>query len=173
MILKDFDCPSCGSFQALIPICTRCGKTAKRAGLKEIIGSGRPPGYSSGSARRQDKIMADEFERRGIVNFTNAGGVSKPTFSDRGSMPAGLNFSVLGEAPPAPPIQAGYASDLGRLGIDIRNMTVDGRPWSPPQNEALQAPVGAVTPHLGPRANELLNNREIIGRTDGNGNQVE
>lgn len=167
MILKHFDCPTCGEFQALIPICTRCGKTAKRAGLKEIIGSGRPPGYASGRARRTDKILADEFERRGIVNFTNAGGVSRPTFSD--SQFPGVYSSTPGQAP----IRAGTLSDLQRNGIDIRNMTVDGMPWTPPENQAMEAPVGAVTPHLGPRANELLSNREVIGRTDGNGNQVE
>ena len=175
MILKPFDCPTCGSFEALIPICTRCGKTAKRAGMKEILASGRPPGYSSGSAKRTDKILSDEFERRGITNFTNAGGVSRPTFSDRG-MPGGVNQSVLHEANsmnpmgPMPPIQAMYARDIGRMGIDLRNMTVEGRPWQPPQADAVQAPVNA---NLGPRGNELLANREVIGRTDGNGNQVE
>lgn len=169
MVLKEFTCFSCGDFQALIPICTRCGKTAKRAGLKEIIGAGRPPGYASGVARRTDTILEREFERQGIVNFTNAGGVSKPTFSSR-SMPSGLNMSVLGDAPATPPIQAGYLSDLSRMGIDPRNMTVEGRPWQPPQQEVMQAPVNSG---LGPRANELLSNREVIGRTDGQGNQVE
>jgi hypothetical protein len=170
MVLKEYDCPNCGAFHALIPICTRCGKTAKRAGMKEILTSGRPPGYASGVARRTDKILEQEFADRGITNFTNAGGVSRPTFSDRGSMPAGLNLSVLGEAPAAPPIQAGYASDLGRMGIDLRNMTVEGRPWQPPQADAVQAPVNA---NLGPRGNELLQNREVIGRTDNHGNQIE
>jgi hypothetical protein len=169
MILKEFDCPNCGSFSALIPICTRCGKTAKRAGMKEILTSGRPPGYASGVARRTDKILEREFADRGIVNFSNASGVSKPSFSSR-VMPPGLNMGVLGEAPSAPPIQAGYASDLGRMGIDLRNLTIEGRPWQPPKQEEFQAPVNT---DLGPRANELLQNREVIGRTDNHGNQIE
>lgn len=170
MILKEYDCPSCGTFSALVPICTRCGKTAKRAGLKEIMGSGRPPGYASGVARRTDKILEREFADRGITNFTNAGGVSRPTFA-AAKFP-GVYASQMGDAPNQMPIQAGNINDLSqlsRMGIDPSRMTVEGSPWSPPRAEAMQAPVNGS---LGPRANDLLSNREVIGRTDSNGNQV-
>src|ERR1700740_3675109 len=122
MILKEFECSSCGSFQALIPICTRCGKTAKREGMKEILASGRPPGYASGVARRTDRILEREFADRGIVNFTNAGGVSRPTFQS--AQFPGVYASQMGDAPGQAPIRAGSPTDLQRMGIDLQRMTI-------------------------------------------------
>ena len=72
-IIKEFKCREHGNFESGIAICPRCGKIAQRVFIT-------PVGLSFGKARRIDAVIEGEFERRGISNYTNAGGTPKVNY---------------------------------------------------------------------------------------------
>ena len=71
---KEFRCTACGrDFEGLLPICPACGKLGQRAFRTA-------PGIGNGRVRKDEAFLAEEFKRRGITNYTNAGGVPRGTF---------------------------------------------------------------------------------------------
>lgn len=67
MINKEFRCRDCGDFVSGISICPKCGEIGVRV-------FNTPPGIGTGRARRIDAVIAGEFGRRNISNYTNANG---------------------------------------------------------------------------------------------------
>jgi hypothetical protein len=67
MIKKDFRCDECGDFISGIAICPQCGAVARR-----VFNSA--PSFSRGSAKSIDRVIAGEFARRNISNYTNVTG---------------------------------------------------------------------------------------------------
>jgi hypothetical protein len=70
MTNKEFACPNCGDFEARldIPICPQCGSIARRVFRTA-------PTISTGIVAKSDYILAAEFKRQGISNFTNVNGI--------------------------------------------------------------------------------------------------
>jgi hypothetical protein len=163
MILLEYHCEGCGhDFESFLPICARCGQKARRDYRTA------PQINTRRTAPKTDKILEREFKRRGIVNFTNAGGVSRPTFVSLG----GTASTAGGIAQPA--IAATFnQADLAQYKVDLSSMSVKGQPYSLPDTSKLATgpvPYGAKVGQMNP---DLKDRTHMIGRTDNQGNVIE
>jgi hypothetical protein len=163
MILLEYHCEVCArDFESLLPICERCGARARRDYRTA------PQINTKRTAVKTDTILAREFKRRGIVNFTNSGGVSRPTFKQLGSTAS----MTHGQA--QAPIQATFQqADLSRYGVDPGAMSVAGAPYQLPDPTKISTapiPYGAKVGEMSP---EMKRRTATIARTDANGNVIE
>jgi hypothetical protein len=158
MILKEWRCDSHGDFEAMLGICSCCGRKATRVFLS-------PPRIQTGMAKRVDRTLSREFERRGITNFSNSGGVNKFTQGRRPDMTyasgnqAGVT-AIWGSA------------DLHKYGLNPAALTVNGAPISLEQRGAEEIKMGDVLPDGRDRAAALRAQTTIIAAVDHKGNEV-
>lgn len=159
MIIKEFTCKECEfEFEAFLPICARCGASAVRAFRTA-------PGYPKGVAKRTDRILQKEFDKRGIVNFSNKGNTNRVDVHVGPTASSTHGFSQQ-------PIQAMYGrglSDLARIGINP-NVTKDGQPFKLPDIDNLPAPQIPYGTVVGNKPTDLLNKTFSVASADKNGN---
>ena len=163
MILLEYHCEECGNdFESFLPICARCGSKARRDYRTA------PQINTKRCAPKTDKILAHEFKRRGIVNFTNSGGVSRPTFISSGG-----TATTAGGLPQAAISATFNQNDLAAYKVDTASMTRDGQPYSLPDISKINTapiPYGAKVGQMNP---ELSERTQMVGRTDERGNVIE
>jgi DNA-directed RNA polymerase subunit RPC12/RpoP len=163
MILLEYHCEECGhDFESFLAICARCGKKARRDYRTA------PQINTRRVAPKTDKILEREFKRRGIVNFTNSGGVSRPTFVSHGG-----TATTAGGVPQAPIAATFNQADLAQYKVDMSAMSVKGQPYSLPDPSKIATgpvPYGAKVGQMNP---DLAQSTQTIGRTDDKGNVIE
>ncbi len=163
MIYLEYHCEECGhDFESFLAICVRCGHKARRDYRTA------PQINTKRVAVKTDTILAAEFKRRGIVNFTNSGGVSRPTF-----ITSGGTATTAGGIPQAPIAATFNPQDLAQYKVDMSAMSVKGSPYSLPDPSKLSTapvPYGTKVGKVNP---ELAQRTQTIARTDERGNVTE
>lgn len=163
-ITKEFHCDECArDFEGFIAICSRCGKSARRVFLTA-------PGFPKGVAKRTDRILASEFKKRGIVNFSNAGERNRVWVStgETSSVTHGLAQQ------PIQPIFGNDPNQLARIpGYNPAAMTIEGKPYQLPDLSKISTPPIPMGTKVGQKPTELLSQTFVKARADKNGNVTQ
>jgi hypothetical protein len=161
-------------------ICPLCASDAKRA-FRTPPGVATNKGRPMSQAKIMDRMIESEFNRQGIVNFTNVGGENKVTWKGRvqQKFPGTYLSNSSGLPHQSHPISAmiskpGDFSQLTRqYGADPNSFAVDGAPYQMPSGsdnsfEGLQPtePVKVGT-H---RPAELMSKTDVIHHPQGDPN---
>lgn len=154
-VLKEWQCECGKAFEALAPICPRCGRQASRAFFTPVsINRGRSTTHS---AKAIDHMLEAEFKRQGISNFySGRGAENKVEYAQHAH--AGTYASQMSGTPAQPAISAQWV----RGGLSnpqlSQSLRMDGNPWSPPQDDA------AVMTRPGTKVGTGLNPNQVRSR---------
>lgn len=147
MVVKEWSCKECGTdFEGLIQVCPECGSVAQRAFRT-------PVGIGNVRFKQHDQIIESEMRVRGMSNYSNRDGISRPTFTGR--------------------VQHGEVR--GSWGPEALNgyVTANGVPLAPPpinMTPVQVAPGQNVRNQAG--VNRIMQRSVSLGRTDMHGHQL-
>jgi hypothetical protein len=165
-LFKTYQCLKCShTYEGILDVCSKCGARAVSVGgIKGCLQSGRPPGYAGGtstphSARSYDRCFEQNFKIMGISNLYHKDGVPVVT---RNRSPK-MRYNTMPDwAGQQQPIKA-YSSQeaMQRDGVQLPPMTIEGRPFQPPQVHPTAQPGAKVGQGLSQtmRANTIITHR--------------
>jgi hypothetical protein len=163
---KSFECLKCKhEWEGMLDVCSKCGSRAVPVGgIRGCLESGRPPGYAGGtstphSARSYDRCFEQNFRIMGISNLYHKDGVPVVT---RNRSPK-MRYNTMPDwAGQQQPIKA-YSSQeaMRRDGVQLPPMTIEGKPFQPPQVHPTVQPGARVGQGLSQtmRANTIITHR--------------
>jgi hypothetical protein len=164
-VMKEWRCNQCAhEFERIRPECPLClSMECSRAFFT-------PPGISTGYAKRTDAILAHQFQKQGITNFSNSqtSGPNKVTWKPR--HPHGRANSGGQEL---------IEPTVGIQGLEKHGFTPERitqtfgpdrtKPYAVPKDVGASIPLGVP---LGGRPTELYRATNVIGGIDVKGKQI-
>ena len=147
MVTKEWSCKECGTeFEGLLSVCPECGRITQRAFRT-------PVGITTARHRQHDQIIESEMRVRGMTNYTNRDGISRPTFS--GNVQHG---AVRGSWGPA-----ALDGFVAANGVPLAAPSVPMNPVQIAAGQNIRNQAGV---------NRIIQRSVSLGRTDMHGNQV-